>query len=140
MNPLLYDEAIRIRQEAKRLQSELTNLIVDEHVGGRTPKTMAHQLDLTESYVYRILRDNKWEAAWRVEELTGNGRWQELKELAPGIRWSGTWNTSETAEQVAARIMTELSGATRTKPLRIRIWRGSPIGNPRLTTELPPSA
>jgi predicted transcriptional regulator len=56
--PLTYEDAARIRREVKQLEQELPRIIVEAREG-RSAAEIARELLLTESYVHRILREQR---------------------------------------------------------------------------------
>jgi hypothetical protein len=55
---LTYDDAVRIRREADALAEQLPAIVRAERNTGRSITHIAADLDYTESYLYRILREH----------------------------------------------------------------------------------
>lgn len=119
-------EAGIIRRAAKALEAAMPRVVVDARVDGWTAKEIAAELDLTPSYVYRILRDYPWEAAWALYEMpdgwTSDSDDEPWQHIAQGTEESA----GETADEVARRILDErLDADLATKRVRVAVWRAS---------------
>jgi hypothetical protein len=53
---LTFADAVRIREQAALLEIALPRLVTEQRDGGRAVKDVARDLDLTESYVHRLIR------------------------------------------------------------------------------------
>jgi AraC-like DNA-binding protein len=117
-------EAGVIRRVAKALEASMSGVVVDARVDGWTAKEIAAELDLTPSYVYRMLRDYPWEAAWALYVMPAG--WTSDSDDEPWERVTGGTEESagETAEEVARRILDErLDDDLATKRVRVAVWR-----------------
>jgi len=117
-------EAGVIRRVAKALEASMSGVVVDARVDGWTAKEIAAELDLTPSYVYRMLRDYPWEAAWALYVMPDG--WTSDSDDEPWERVTGGTEESagETAEEVARRILDErLDDDLATKRVRVAVWR-----------------
>ncbi|MFB7899969.1 hypothetical protein ACFC1B_27000 [Streptomyces xiamenensis] len=56
--PLSYDDAARIRRDTKRLEPQLARIIIEARTT-RSAAQIARELLLTESYVHRVIRENR---------------------------------------------------------------------------------
>ncbi|MDX3063428.1 helix-turn-helix domain containing protein [Streptomyces sp. ND04-05B] len=137
-------EAGVIRRVAKALEAAMPGVVVDARVDGWTAKEIAAELDLTPSYVYRILRDYPWEAAWSLYVMPDG--WTSDDDDEPWERVTGgTEETAgETAEEVARRILDEqLDADLATKRVRVAVWRagdGDDLAEARGDAEHEPAA
>ncbi|MFK0108533.1 hypothetical protein [Streptomyces sp. NPDC091217] len=117
-------EAGVIRRAAKALEDALAETVLDARVDGWTAKEIAAELDLTPSYVYRLLRENPWALHWALYVMpdgwtpdSDDEPWQRVAEGAEESR-------GETADEVAGRILDErLDDDLATKHVRVAIWR-----------------
>jgi Mor family transcriptional regulator len=57
--PYSYKEAVMLRPSVIQLEEQLPGIIVREFERGTKPVQIARDLQLTESYVYRLIRDWK---------------------------------------------------------------------------------
>ncbi|MFD5873727.1 hypothetical protein [Streptomyces sp. NPDC060322] len=136
-------EAGVIRRVAKALEAAMPGVVVDARVDGWTAKEIAAELDLTPSYVYRMLRDYPWEAAWSLYVMPDG--WTSDSNDEPWERVTGgTEETAgETAAEVARRILDErLDDDLATKRVRVAVWRagdGDNLGDSRGDAEHEPT-
>ncbi|WP_030579143.1 helix-turn-helix domain-containing protein [Streptomyces globisporus] len=117
-------EAGVIRRVAKALEAAMPGVVVDARVDGWTAKEIAAELDLTPSYVYRMLREYPWEAAWSLYVMPDG--WTSDDDDEPWERVTGGTEDSagETADEVARRILDErLDPKLATKRVRVAVWR-----------------
>ncbi|MFF5495752.1 hypothetical protein [Streptomyces aquilus] len=117
-------EAGVIRRAAKALEAAMPGVVVDARVDGWTAKEIAAELDLTPSYVYRMLRDYPWEAAWALYVMpdgwTSDSDDEPWQRIDQGIEETA----GETADEVARRILDErLDDNLATKRVRVAVWR-----------------
>ncbi|MEU8805041.1 hypothetical protein [Streptomyces anthocyanicus] len=56
---LTYDDALRIREQAALLELALPRILAERKEAGRTVVSLARELDLTESYVHRLIRQHR---------------------------------------------------------------------------------
>lgn len=110
---LTLDEAGTLRRAAKALEQRLPELVLDARIDGAAPPEIARRLLVTESYVYRILRENPWQARWRIDGPTaGKG----------GKPKTGSLEVfKDSAEQVAQKVLANTQRVTRGSTLRV--WR-----------------
>lgn len=110
-------EAGVIRRVAKALEASMSGVVVDARVDGWAAKEIAAELDVTPSYVYRMLRDYPWEAAWIMYRATGDDEWERVD--------SGTAEaTSESADDLADQILGErLDDTLARSGARVCVWR-----------------
>ncbi|WP_329148787.1 helix-turn-helix domain-containing protein [Streptomyces sp. NBC_01456] len=136
-------EAGVIRRVAKALEASMSGVVVDARVDGWTAKEIAAELDLTPSYVYRMLRDYPWEAQWvlyvQPDGWTSGSDDEPWQRIADGIEESA----GETADEVARRILDErLDDDLATKCVRVAVWRagdGLDLGDARGDVERDPN-
>ncbi|MCR8576174.1 hypothetical protein [Streptomyces sp. Isolate_219] len=136
-------EAGVIRRAAKALETAMPGVVVDARVDGWTAKEIADELDLTSSYVYRLLRAHPWEAQWALYVMpdgwTSDSDDEPWQRVADGIEESA----GETADEVARRILDErLDNDLTTKRVRVAVWRtgdGPDLGDARGDVEHEPT-
>ncbi|WP_432026846.1 helix-turn-helix domain-containing protein [Streptomyces sp. 1222.5] len=117
-------EAGVIRRTAKAVEEALPGIVVDARVDGWSAKEIAAELDVTPSYVYRMIKEYPWEAAWALYVMpdgwTSNSDDEPWEQVADGTEES----PGETADQLAARILDErLDDSLATKRVRVCVWR-----------------
>ncbi|HEY1176688.1 MAG TPA: helix-turn-helix domain-containing protein [Phytomonospora sp.] len=115
-------EAGVIRRAAKAVEDALPRTVVDARVDGWSAKEIAAELDVTPSYVYRILKENPWRAVWAmyrsVEAQTDDEQWVRIHHGTEEIQ-------GETADAVASRLLDEHLGGHDPSQMRLRVlvWR-----------------
>ncbi|MEV8317998.1 hypothetical protein AB0Q95_27890 [Streptomyces sp. NPDC059900] len=116
-------EAGVIRRVAKALEAAMPGVVVDARVDGWTAKEIAAELDLTPSYVYRMLREYPWEAAWSLYVMP-DGWTSDDDEPWERVTGGTEESAGETADEVARRILDErLDPKLATKRVRVAVWR-----------------
>ncbi|MET8098809.1 helix-turn-helix domain-containing protein [Streptomyces sp. NPDC014892] len=117
-------EAGIIRRAAKAVEDALPGTVVDARVDGWSAKEIAAELNVTPSYVYRILKDNPWEADWIMYRAAGDGVWEPVES---GIVEA----TTETAAKLADEILGEnLDVALARSGARVCVWRSGDGDDP----------
>ncbi|MEV5086862.1 hypothetical protein AB0N18_02745 [Streptomyces griseoincarnatus] len=100
---LTFADAVRIREDAAVLDIAMPRILAEQRDAGRSVKDMARALDVTESYVHRLIRQHRAaEAAPSVGEYglstTGGHEWHRETPTAgrrcrrcdlPHSQWSG---------------------------------------------------
>ncbi|MGW2130441.1 hypothetical protein [Streptomyces coelicoflavus] len=56
---LTFADALRIREEAATLELALPRIVTEQRDAGRAVTTIARELDVTESYVHRLIREHR---------------------------------------------------------------------------------
>ncbi|MDX3638438.1 hypothetical protein [Streptomyces sp. MB09-02B] len=110
-------DAALLRRAAQAVDSALLRIVVDTHIQGRDAKEIARDLGIAVSRVRRLLRDNPWEAYFRIESEEGS--------RSPLL--SGVLKTQDSARAVASAALDEHLGRTGGggSRLRVSVWRRS---------------
>ncbi|MGC0427627.1 hypothetical protein RKD32_003982 [Streptomyces sp. SAI-195] len=122
-----------IRREWKQAEEALPALMAEARKDGWTVEAIAETLDVTVSYVYRVLREHRaaqadvtaWDAFYTVERRDGDD-WRE--EAAQSV------NTEDGPDTLARRLLDRAQPDYAGAKLRIRVWKfGESEGFPLAT-------